>query len=71
MGGTPRALARSVRILANILESAAPGRAVLFTLDVARLRVVLPVIRACRQHGLVFHLVPAKMAWLLQPCDAR
>ena len=66
-----RMLARHVRLLAKILESAAPGRAVLFTLDVARLHFALPVIRACRQHGLMFHLVPAKMTWLLQPCDTR
>ena len=56
---------------AKILEAAAPGRAVLFTLDVARLHLALPVIRACRQYGLMYHLVPAKMSWLLQPCDTR
>ena len=66
-----RVLARRVRLLAKILEAAAPGRAVLFTLDVARLHLALPVIRACRQYGLMYHLVPAKMLWLLQPCDTR
>ena len=66
-----RMLAQHARLLAKILEAAAPGRAVLFTLDVARLHLALPVIRACRQYGLMYHLVPAKMAWPLQPCDTR
>eukprot|EP00974_Lingulodinium_polyedra_P066758 6461698-Lingulodinium_polyedra.AAC.1 len=64
-------LARRVRVPADILESVTPGRAVLFTLDLARLHVASPVVRARRQHGLMFHLVPARMTCLLQPCGAR
>eukprot|EP00974_Lingulodinium_polyedra_P098415 9538679-Lingulodinium_polyedra.AAC.1 len=43
----------------------------LLILYVARLHCALPIIQTRRRRGLTLHLATAKMARLLQPCDAR
>ena len=62
-------LARHVRILARAIAGATAGRKVLLTMDCARLHLTPAVTRACSDAGVYYHSVPAKMTWLLQPCD--
>ena len=64
-------LARHVRILARAIAGATAGRKVMLTMDCARLHLTPAVTRACSEVGVYYHLVPAKMTWLLQPCDTH
>ena len=64
-------LARHVRILARAIHPAIAGRKVMLTMDCARLHLTPAVTRACADSGVYYHLVPAKMTWLLQPCDTH
>ena len=64
-------LVKHIQVLARVARRAAPGRQVLLSMDVARLHLPEPVVRACHREGIFYHLVPAQMTWLLQPCDTR
>ena len=64
-------LARHVRILARAIAGATACRKVLLSMDCARLHLTPAVTRACSDVGVYYHLVPAKLTWLLQPCDTH
>ena len=64
-------LARHVRILARAIAAVTAGRKVLLTMDCARLHLTPAVTRAFSDCGVYYHLVPARMTWLLQPCDTH
>ena len=66
-----RILSLRVKIMAETLAAAAPGRPAILSMDAARLHLAPAVLQACRRHGMHVLLVPAQTRWLLQPCDRR
>eukprot|EP00969_Alexandrium_andersonii_P144615 6394945-Alexandrium_andersonii.AAC.1 len=53
-------LAKHVKLIAQAAASSLPGSTCLLTMDVCKLHLNEKVVRACRSHGIQYHLVPAK-----------
>lgn len=60
-------LARLGAILRPHLSSYQP----ILLLDACRLHYARPILQACRRSHLWFVFVPARLTWLLQPCDSH
>eukprot|EP00969_Alexandrium_andersonii_P084289 3718348-Alexandrium_andersonii.AAC.1 len=64
---TAEVLAKHAKLIAQAAARSLPNSTCLPTMDVAKLHLNWKVVRACRSHGIQYHLVPAKTTWLLQP----
>ena len=54
----------------HLLDEFAHYEVVLF-LDAAKCHTVPRVVSACNRHGILLIILPAKLTWLVQPCDTH
>ena len=66
-----RLLVQIVRRLGLLLRPHAGSCQPVLIMDACRVHFAEPVLRACRFWGLWPVLVPARLTWLLQPCDTH
>ena len=60
-----------VKLIGKVLATSRRGRDVILSMDAAKVHLGQEVVAACTQACMRYLLVPAKMAWLLQPCDTH
>jgi hypothetical protein len=60
-----------VRVLGTVLRDVFPERQAVFLMDAAPIHLAERVLRACARWRLWPVLIPARMTWLLQPCDTH
>ena len=61
---------RIIRHIGRFLESVPEYEAV-FYLDAARIHIHASIAAACRRKNIRLVILPAKLTWLLQPCDTH
>ncbi len=57
--------------LSKALTHAAPTRPIVLSFDTFKAHITEECWRTAANNNLVCHLIPAKMTWALQPCDAH
>ena len=64
-------LARVINVLAEALRPFLGEAQPVLLMDACRLHLHSDVLQACWRHGLWAVCVPARLTWLLQPCDTH
>jgi len=60
-----------IRLLGAILEPLTHKVTPILIMDACKVHFAEAVVRACRRANIVLIIVPARMTWLLQPCDTH
>ena len=68
---TTQLMVRIIKILGRLLAPHLGGLQPVLSMDCAKIHLHRSVVRACASAGIWYCLVPAKLTWLLQPCDTH
>ena len=64
-------MVRIIKLLGRLLAPHLAGLQPVLSMDCAKIHLHRSVVRACASAGIWYCLVPAKLTWLLQPCDTH